>query len=355
MILESFKEKLNETTVPTTDNMELESVYENEFNYYINDYIIFEATLRRDFLECLGILTEDGDKNFLQKIWDKIKEVMKNFVDKLKRLIESFRQAIAAFKHDRAQALLEHYKPYFDKGKDKLKDFTIKKFRLNLEAIDELDKIFDKYNDDALDINKINSDSSEEAIKAAIEKLDNIKTEDLKNEINKTLYSEQDITNPFASNINGMVADLVNIISEKVEDIYEIKETKRNCEATNKELIKVSKKSIKDFKKDDKMDKDAKEKAIKQAQTYLQYLNKCQKVTINLTSLCLNAVSKYTKEATRLYVAAGKYLKKELAKKDAPAKEDKPAEDNKEEAQNASYISTEYNDIVSEAVAYELY
>ena len=56
--------------------MELDSIYEEVLNYHINDYIIFEASLRRDYYEVNGILTEDGNKNFLKTIWEKILEAV---------------------------------------------------------------------------------------------------------------------------------------------------------------------------------------------------------------------------------------------------------------------------------------
>ena len=36
------------------NDLELDSIYEEVLNYHINDYTIFEATLRRDFLEVNG-------------------------------------------------------------------------------------------------------------------------------------------------------------------------------------------------------------------------------------------------------------------------------------------------------------
>ena len=353
MILENFKETYEEesTIDIDLDSLALESVYENEFNYYVNDYIIFEATLRRDFIECLGILTEDGDKNFLQKIWEKVKEVLKGFIDKLKRLIESFQVAINAYKQDRMYALIQQYTEYFIKGKDKLKDFSIKNFHLNVDRVEGFD-VFDGYNKIAMDINDIDSDSSEESIKAAIEKMDKIKMDEFKSKINETLYSKDNITNPFASDTDSVVNSLRYIINRKVSEISTVKTTKKQMQTLNKKLEKAAKKSIKDYKKDDKMEKDAKDKAIKQAQAYLTYINKCQKITVSITSLSLSTITKYSKEATRLYVAAGKYLKKELAKKESPANQE-PTTDNNTESQNASYISNEYNEIVSEALVYD--
>ena len=55
--------------------MELDSIYEEVLNYHINDYIIFEASLRRDYYEISGILNEDGNKNFLKTIWEKILKI----------------------------------------------------------------------------------------------------------------------------------------------------------------------------------------------------------------------------------------------------------------------------------------
>ena len=68
--------------------MELDSIYEEVLNYHINDYIIFEASLRRDYYEVNGILNEDGNKNFLKTIWEKILD----FIKKAKvRVVEFFK------------------------------------------------------------------------------------------------------------------------------------------------------------------------------------------------------------------------------------------------------------------------
>ena len=68
--------------------MELDSIYEGLYEYYVNDYIVFENILKRDYLEITGVLTEADNRNFLQKFWDKIIQLIETMKQKISILID---------------------------------------------------------------------------------------------------------------------------------------------------------------------------------------------------------------------------------------------------------------------------
>ena len=74
------------------DQLELDSIYEELVNYYINDYAIFETVLKRDFLEVTGVLTEGAVSDFAEMIWEGIKKIFKFIVDKLRVLVNKFKE-----------------------------------------------------------------------------------------------------------------------------------------------------------------------------------------------------------------------------------------------------------------------
>lgn len=88
MFFDTYKDEfdmMNESYVNINFDVD-ESIYEYTLESYINDYTIFEATLRRDFLEVNGILTEDGNKNFLKAIFERILNAFRWIKNKIKEL-----------------------------------------------------------------------------------------------------------------------------------------------------------------------------------------------------------------------------------------------------------------------------
>ena len=71
------------------DILELDSIYENLYEYYVNDYIIFEGILRRDYYEVSGILNENAVTNFFKTVWGKIKQAFIWLRDKIKEKIDT--------------------------------------------------------------------------------------------------------------------------------------------------------------------------------------------------------------------------------------------------------------------------
>lgn len=87
MILNEFKEELI-MNYNKNISVETDSIYEGLYEYYVNDYIVFENILKRDYLEITGVLTEADNRNFLQKFWDKIIQLIETMKQKISILID---------------------------------------------------------------------------------------------------------------------------------------------------------------------------------------------------------------------------------------------------------------------------
>lgn len=87
MILNEFKEELK-MNYNKNISVEADSIYEGLYEYYVNDYIVFENILKRDYLEITGVLTEADNRNFLQKFWDKIIQLIETMKQKISILID---------------------------------------------------------------------------------------------------------------------------------------------------------------------------------------------------------------------------------------------------------------------------
>lgn len=70
-------------------DLELDSIYEGLVEYYVEDRIIFEGFLKRDFMEVTGVLTEAEDRNFLQKIWDKVIQIVTSIGRKISVILDT--------------------------------------------------------------------------------------------------------------------------------------------------------------------------------------------------------------------------------------------------------------------------
>ena len=87
MILNEFKEELI-MNYNKNISVEADSIYEGLYEYYVNDYIVFENILKRDYLEIAGVLTEADNRNFLQRFWDKIIQLIETIKQKVSVLID---------------------------------------------------------------------------------------------------------------------------------------------------------------------------------------------------------------------------------------------------------------------------
>ena len=117
--------------------MELDSIYEGLYEYYVNDYIVFENILKRDYLEITGVLTEADNRNFLQKFWDKIIQLIETMKQKISILIDKVTIKIDQNKIKSLTKMLNNNKALIEKTC--LYNFPINIFNQpNTKPLDEL-------------------------------------------------------------------------------------------------------------------------------------------------------------------------------------------------------------------------
>ena len=383
MILENFKEELNEVSTKIDGEVNF-NIYDGVLESYINDYTIFEATLRRDFLEVNGVLTEAGDKNFFKSIWGKIVAFCGKIRQWIKNVIERFKNAVIAFKETQFKQKLNSYMPYFkdSKADELLKDFTISGYKFKTVnaktmeyAVKMGENIAEKYvvplMEDPL-FNKSMKDLTEDDINKINNKIKEISIEDIAKEFHGAIYSETDIEKPFKeqSYLKEELIRLVEISSlmslgnmdKKFEGFLNLfNKNIDNLSKNANKLIDEYANNMKNYGQE--VDDDSIEETKAVAQQIIKFLPPLQSKCNTILTLVYNEMVKETKEYIRVYLAAGKYLKSKL-KKGGNSTEDKkvdnknntPNNDKKEETSNKeeSYISNEYNNVLAEATMYEL-
>ena len=263
--------------------MEMDSIYEEIFDSYIDDYTIFENTLQRDYFEVTGIITEEANnRNFLQKIWDFILKIFKTIKEKIDGIIEKFivawdnkrkqsdDQLLARYITDLGEGIQEYYERKNAKGfrinigtRDITK-FEMSKFH-DFKAIKNdgfIDKIVNMVDD--LDFNNLDKKRMENMI-------EEIKTpEEIKKDTHYGFFEEEETQYPFKKDPEKMVEKISHVITNYVSNERSIKNgkkkilnalTKKENEAKKilKDLERKSKKQdgFKDLGSSDKSEKES--------------------------------------------------------------------------------------------------
>ena len=382
MFLNEFKEEfeVNGSCNAMNEEVDLTSVYDGVLESYINDYTIFEAVLRRDFLEVNGLLTEAGNENFFKTIWKKIKEFCGKIKQWIKNILERFKNAISMYKETKIKQKMLELLPYFKdpKADELLKEFKIKGYKIKSAAStmaggeSVFDNILEKYINPIVDDPVLKKDPSkltEEDLKKISEKLNNAPIEDIAKELRSLVYTESDIEKPFA-NDSELKKNL--LIFAQASQLITFTGTNKKMEFISKTLFnnidKLSKnadKIISGFTNlsrnmGDEVSEDDENLAKTTCQQLLKILPSLQSKCNSISSMIYSELMKETKEFIRLYMGAGKYLKGKLKKgsKDTSNNTDTAdkKEDNKEEKVGESFITDDldYINVVTEAEMYEL-
>ena len=343
-------------------------------------------------MECIGILNENAVGNFFKSIGEKIVAFCKKIKQWVSNVLERFRNAIVAFKETQYKQKLESFLPYFSdpKADDVLKNFTISGYRLitvpdknymtkamsiSEDWLAKLEPIFNQpiFGKDLTEI----TDSDIEKLNKLLNDLDH---EEMFNSLIKLVYAESDIEKPFEKNgtlrislislvkISSLLSlgnmdkkfeKFLKLVNESIDSLA--KNADKIIDEINKTLDKPEMKDTADSLGMHSMDENETKEAKELLHKLLKLLPTVQSKCNSIVTLFYNESVKETKELFRLYIAAGKYLKKNLGK-NTNKKEEKTTDtntnDNKEETvtdQNASYISDEYNNVFSESAIYELY
>ena len=325
--------------------MELDSIYEEVLNYHINDYIIFEASLRRDYYEVNGILNEDGNKNFLKTIWEKILDFIKKAKVKVVEFFKNIRNKLF-YNKERTKKIWGKYIEYYDddKADELLKDFTINNFKPfnSINYILDFDKLFTsdpihrmyghndtyKYTDDD------------------IKELENLvnNTKEIREKIHDKIWiKDKKITQPFKEDPK-LKKSIHYIVFEGIEGVedYCIKREKEYKEDL-KEREKEVKERLKKYEdKNSKLNPDdylysTYDKIIKEYQNDLKALPLLETLLFKEITIIISEFKDLFVASIKLYIAGGKYLQKKL-----------------KSSKNESYIDMDYINAVTEAEIYEL-
>ena len=331
--------------------MELDSIYEEVLNYHINDYIIFEASLRRDYYEVNGILNEDGNKNFLKTIWEKILDFIKKAKVRVVEFFKNIRNKLF-YNQKSVEKIWKKYYKYYDNNKadELLKDFTINNFKpfRAINYITDLGKLFTSdpinrmfgYNGSKLEYTD-----------------DDLK--ELENQVNDTKKLKEDIhdkiwikdkkkTQPFKEDtkLKKMISGMM------IESFDELEDWCLRREKSYKEHLKKREKEIKEEikKYEDKNSKlnpddslysinySFNDEIIKEYQNNLKALPLLETLLFKEITIIISEFKDLFVASVKLYSAAGKYLQKKLGK----------------DSKNESYIDMDYINAVTEAEIYEL-
>ena len=207
---------------------------------YINDQTIFETVLRRDFMEATGILTEASDDNFLVKMWNTITEFCEKIRKKILEIYDSFCKKIDEHKKTKAKKIVDKYKKYYNDSDASsiAQEYSIKNFKLNFD-MGKNDKNNEKFVDAYLKVVQ-NIPYVDYMTKDYIEKIqdefDNAPSKsELIEEVEKDLFTDDDIEKPLATDFSTKVKAMQDVIIQRTEEVRSIKLGKRKI---NDELKK---------------------------------------------------------------------------------------------------------------------
>ena len=317
MILENFKEDLNESkyNISIDDSMSL------IFESYVNDYTIFEAVLRRDFYELIREQEEDkkeekkeesnkSDRNFFVVIWEKIVNAFKTIREKISSMINNIVEKINKHKQEKANLIVKKYKKLFDMENGKLKEFTYKCKPMKIINMNRGIREIPKF-----------ANLTEDQINSHMKSLSDIKK--LKEDIHKDAWEDKEVDKPFEYN-NELKDYIIDNITDNMEEVKQIKQAKKRYLNNLKENENEARLKLKEAKKNKEMSKEDKDKQINLAQLYLKAINATQKELVITVSSYLKEVAAQYKSSYKIYISAGKWLEKELnTKAEKPKKEEK--------------------------------
>lgn len=235
-------------------------MYEYIIESYIDDYIVFEGFLKRDFLEVSNLLAEADNKNFVVQLWNKIISINTNIRDTVSDKFQKFLTKIDIFKQTMCDVKYRKYKDIYDNAD--FSNFTIKNYKLpNIKIFNNVvDTYFTYYT--RYSIRTMRNDANNRMISILKDSIKNA-SKDLHKDIWKSDYIE----NPFkvitkkdvlddvigygyAKIINGIkkckkdhIANFDRIIKEAKEELEKVKSKESTKEDLSfaKKVYEVSK------------------------------------------------------------------------------------------------------------------
>lgn len=215
-------------------------MYEDIIESYIDDYIVFEGFLKRDFLEVSNLLAEADNKNFVVQLWNKIISINTNIRDTVSDKFQKFLTKIDIFKQTMCDVKYRKYKDIYDNAD--FSNFTIKNYKLpNIKIFNNVvDTYFTYYT--RYSIRTMRNDANNRTI--AILK-DSIKN--ASKDLHKDIWKSDYIENPFKVITKKDVLDDV-IGYEYAKIINGIKKCKKDHIANFDRIIKEAKEELEKVK-----------------------------------------------------------------------------------------------------------
>ena len=344
---------------------------------YANDYTIFEATLKRDFYEATGILNEEGDQNFFQKIWDKILHVLKTIKEKVASIVNYFSEMWDKHQKEKINKIeMKYYKYYKVSNRADLNNlainFTLPNIKVFNNGILTLSADVKSMLGEVPNFEKVKSRGGiyfgKDELNLTRNKK-NRKGEEVVKRKGKS-YIASDIHNyVWGDEKKGEVkypfkyitpVQLLNIMDFKQDGLKHIKKLKEDL---IKE-INTQEKQAKSYKKSASKDKD--DSAKKLASSYLSLLSDYQTVAVHYFSAFLKEYKAAFNAFVKLYIKGGEKLKQiygEINTSINPGSNptfdqgdetrENPNTDKKEESKEESFYDNSYLDAVVETTMFE--
>lgn len=283
---------------------------------YINDYTIFEAVLKRDFLEATDMLTEASEKSFLRGLWEKVLNLIDTIKKKVMDIIRSFSNKLDEIKRNQAKKLIDKYKRFFEKDtKHDLNEFTMSGFNFKLDSSEDgkvASAITVKISTEIRSMMKPVTSLSKTDIQNYLDELDKQanNAKDNKKEYKEAFFDpDDDIENPFKT---IGVAPIKNFILRKTDDCKTIKNIKKNLINELDVLKRNAKNYMKSVDRNSSMEsekgRDVRAEEINKAQLYLRLMNRLQTKVSTMTSFSLKMMGQGYKQCVKAWTQAGKFL-----------------------------------------------
>ena len=345
---------------------------------YTNDYTIFEATLKRDFYEATGVLNEEGDQNFFQKIWDKILHVLKTIKEKVASIVNYFSEMWDKHQKEKINKIkMKYYKYYKVSNRADLNNlsinFTLPNVKVFNNGIFTVSADVESMLGEVPNFEKIKAKGNVSFNNKAELNIHRNKKNRKGEEVSKLKgksYIASDIHNyVWGDEKKGEVehpfkyitpVQLLDIIDCKQDGLKYIKKLKENL---IKE-INTQEKLAQSYKKSASKDKDDHAKTL--ASVYLSLLSDYQTVAVHYFSAFLKEYKAVFNAFVKLYIKGGEKLKQIYGEVNTTINPDNnptlnhgnetrenPNTDKKEESKEESFYDNSYLDAVVETTMFE--
>lgn len=295
-------------------------MYEYIIESYIDDYIVFEGFLKRDFLEVSNLLAEADNKNFVVQLWNKIISINTNIRDTVSDKFQKFLTKIDIFKQTMCDVKYRKYKDIYDNAD--FSNFTIKNYKLpNIKIFNNVvDTYFTYYT--RYSIRTMRNDANNRMISILKDSIKNA-SKDLHKDIWKSDYIE----NPFKVITKKDVLDDV-IGYEYAKIINGIKKCKKDHIDNFDRIIKEAKEELEKVKS-----KESTKEDLSFAKKVYEVSKLARRDVLGTADFLLKETRLIFSNQVKLFNASLSYAKRQASKNES--------------------VDIDYDCVIGEAVEYE--